>query len=203
MSDRPKAGIYLDAALGVIGEQIDERIDELARRRRGRARIGVATLAIATVASGSVAAFAITSAGGGAAPAPAALTLSAEVHCIDGSDADRPAFFTVRYRAQQASAGESARVCAAARSVLLSDDIAIAAAAPSEVVRIAEELVAVATGTTNAAVAVDEAAFGRLSATGGPDMIVCQTGELAIVLATAPGAVEPGDQALLCARATR
>ncbi len=34
MSAQPKDGIYLDATLGVIGERIDERIDEIGRRRR-------------------------------------------------------------------------------------------------------------------------------------------------------------------------
>lgn len=206
MSDRPKEGIYLDAALGVIGEQIDERIDELARRRRGRSRVGVAVLAIATVASSSLAAFAITSAGGGAAPDGPALTRNVEVHCIDGEDAEEAAYFTVRYRAAQTAAGDPARVCAGARSLLISDDGTIAAGAPTEIVRIASDVVPAAAKRTDAAasaVRVEEASFGRLSAVGGPNMIVCETGDLAIVLATVPGAVAPGDQPLLCARATR
>lgn len=208
MSDRPRDGIYLDAALGVIGEQIDERIDELSRRRRRRARAGIAALAMAAVASSSVAAFAITSAVQLLPQEPSTATMSTiEVHCVDGEDTLRSAYFAVRFRAAVESTGKPERVCATARNRLAADDGTIAAATPSEVVAIASEIVAAATRSTTpaaASIAVDEASFGRLSHAGGPEMTACRTDDLVIVLATPRGApASPAERALLCARATR
>ena len=40
MNRAPKDGVYLDATLAVIGQQVEERIDERTRRRLRRNRIG-------------------------------------------------------------------------------------------------------------------------------------------------------------------
>lgn len=195
MKDRPKEGIYLDATLAVIGEQLEERIDALSRRRALRLRLGVAALAIATVASGSVAAVALTSNATDASPeASVSLTVPGEVHCVDGTDADRPAYFTARYRTAEEVEVDPVMLCGIARSAIATDDGTIEGAAPRELAGIAESLLLEAF-TDDApgempkadAVAVDAASFGVLSAYGGPHMIACTSDGHEVVFAAPYG----------------
>lgn len=208
MSDRPREGTYLDAALAVVGEQLEERIDELSRRRRMRNRVGIAALAVATVVSGSMAAVALSNpTTDAAAPAPVSLTVSAELRCVDGFDASRPAYFAVSYRTTDEGALDGERACAAARSALAADDAQVTSAAPAALVAMAAELLGEAMGASGAtvadlpAVAVDEASFGRLSPVGGARMVACDGGSVSIVLATSlDGAPTALQHAALCAQ---
>ena len=92
----PAEGRHLEAKLAIIGQQVEERIDDLQGRRRRALRIGVALLA--TVALGGTA---VTAAALSYTP-PATVVVEVPVvienlRCVDGSDADAPAYFTVRY----------------------------------------------------------------------------------------------------------
>lgn len=142
MNDRPKEGIYLDAALGVIGEQIEERIDEMSRRRRLLMRVAVLALSAVTVVSGSYAAAALSGVFGSpdAAPAPAASTVDARVLCIDGGDAADAPFFTVSYRVPAAEDTDEVALCSAARELLASDAADMADSTPETVVAVAAGL---------------------------------------------------------------
>jgi len=192
MSDRPKEGLYLDAALAVVGEQIEERIDQASRRRRARQRWGVATLALATMVSGSVAAVALSGVVTDAATAPpSALTVSAEVRCVDGFDLDRPAYFTAHYRTTDPAEVDLGRVCTAVRSMLTDDERDIASTPPAVLIRVAEDVLRGAAHAgdpagsgESAPIAVSEASFGVLSPGGGSQMVVCALDDVTVVLAT-------------------
>lgn len=207
MSDAPKSGIYLDAALAVIGEQVDERIDELSRRRRLRYRIGLATLSIVALASGSVAAVALSSAGSRKeAPPAAVLTIEHELRCVEGESALRDAYFTVRYRMAEESGADQQRLCALAWSALETDAAMLRSATPEELIDIAEGLVEESLGVASLdaapAMLVSEASFGRLSgALAHPAMVACESDDTTVVLAVAAVPRGPAEQILLCARA--
>ncbi|MBD3941872.1 hypothetical protein IF188_09215 [Microbacterium sp. NEAU-LLC] len=216
MNDRPREGIYLDATLAVIGEQVDERIDELTRRRGRRVRIGIATLAVATIASGAATAVALTSRAGEQEPAASApLTVTREVHCVDRPDPGVAAYFTARYRTGDDVSVDDAALCASARSAIAADDGAIAQDSPAELVARALELVrsaatvdAAAPGTADgpapAAVGVDEASFGLLSAGAGASFVVCAAGgDLNVVVSTRSAATNGVERAALCAAVDR
>ncbi len=210
MSERPKEGIYLDATLAVIGEQLDARIDELTRRRRTRSRFGVAALAVVALASGSVAAVAITTAGPDAAPAAAAHTEVADLHCIDGLDPARAAYFTVRYRVAPEMVVEDAATCAAAREAIAADG-SLTEASPAELVGLADRLLegnATRPEAENApapdAVSVEEASAGPLALVTGPlAPIVCTADAGTVVYLGAASDVAGKDRALLCTRSGR
>lgn len=189
MSDQPKQGVYLDAALAVIGEQVDERIDQLSRRRRARNRIGVAALAVVTVASGSVAAVAVGSAVGGREQGDAAApTVAHEVRCIEGARADGEAYFTVRYRVVESELPDLVRVCADAWAAIQSDTATLLAATPDELVARAEGMLADAGGGSPAA---SEAAFGPISHPGDPAFVPCAHDDATTVLALAAEPATP------------
>lgn len=194
----PKEGIYLDAALAVIGEQLEERIDELSRRRRTRRRFGIAALSVFALASGSVAAVALSSAREAEAPAAVVLSVDQTVHCIEGDSAARDAYFTVRYRA--ADEADASRLCARAWSALGSEDAAIRSATPEELLSIAAGYVRESGAGT--AVEVSDAAFGRTIADGPPPaMIPCPRGDATLVLSPAVIPTAEADRVLLCAQA--
>lgn len=208
--DRPREGIYLDAALAVIGEQVGERIDELGRRRRLRLRLGVAALSVLTIASGSVAAIAITAAGRDAdAPAAVVHTVAVGVQCVDGVDPQRPAYFATSFRIAEGTSIDAAAVCATARSTLADEGAAIRREAPRDLLVRADAIVEAAAvpreprsdGTVTDAATVDEASFGRLSAAGGPAMTACRRDGGLLVLATPERTppLSPDDRAALCA----
>ena len=187
---QPKEGIYLDAALAVIGEQIDERIDEVSRRRRTRRRFGVAALSIFALASGSVAAFAL-SATGEREEAPA-VVMSAEhvVQCVEGE-------FAVR---------DQPRLCARAWSALASDSSTPLAATPQDLIAIVEDYLSEAITPEGAdvdtTVEVSEASFGRLATAGTPPaMVACERGTTTLVVSPVTIPTTPSQRALLCARA--
>lgn len=203
---QPKEGIYLDAALAVIGEQIDERIDEVSRRRRTRRRFGVAALSIFALASGSVAAFAL-SATGEREEAPA-VVMSAEhvVQCVEGEFAVRDAYFTVRYRTTEGAGVDQPRLCARAWSALASDSSTLLAATPQDLIAIVEDYLSEAITPEGAdvdtTVEVSEASFGRLATAGTPPaMVACERGTTTLVVSPVTIPTTPSQRALLCARA--
>lgn len=203
--ERPKEGVYLAATLAVMGEQLDERIDELARRRRLRARVGVTALAVCAVASGGVAAVAL-SAAAPELPAPAALTAEHELRCVDGDAVGDDAYFTVRYRlGEDEPPAEAVRLCALARSAVEARFDEFGSATPAQLIEIAEDLVAQAltrTGTDAVpAVAVDDAAFRPLAHPDPATPIVCEREGSTVVLAVPGGAASAVGRSLLCARA--
>lgn len=178
MNDRPREGIYLDAALGVIGEQVEERIDELGRRRRVRARLGVFALALAVVVGGSTAAYALVQ--GGAAPqatstADAATSLM-RLSCVEGSGTGASAYFTASYRIAADAAIDAAAVCADARATLASDQDRIAQASPRDLVAIAKALM------NTDEVAVHAATFGVLDDEPVNGSVVCEGPRSTIVM---------------------
>lgn len=202
MNEKPKEGIYLDAALAVIGEQVDERIDQLARRRVRRTRALIASLAVATVASGSVAAVALTSlAENDPVTAAESRSVAAEVRCVDGPPGDTlAAYFTARYRTPETVEVDSVAVCEAAR-VAVEDDETLLDAAPSQLVTAARELIMGAAEAPTAGeasrgaaptVRVDAASFGPLSTSGAVDTIVCDEGLTSVVVSVPENAVASG-----------
>jgi len=216
MNDRPREGIYLDAALAVIGEQVDERIDELTRRRGRRLRIGFATLAVATIVSGAAAAVAFTSRAADDAPtASAPLTETREVHCVDDTDPATRAYFTARFRAADDVVVDDAALCAAARTAIAADDGDIAQDSPAQLVARALELVrsaatmdAASTGASEdpapPPVSVDEASFGLPTAGAGASSVVCAAGGgLNVVVSTVSATTTAVDRAALCAAVLR
>lgn len=198
----PKEGIYLDAALAVIGEQIEERIDELSRRRRARRRVGVAALSIFALASSSVAAVALSTARD--AEEPAAVVMSAEhvVQCVEGESAVRDAYFTIRYRAAEGAGVDQLHLCGQAWSALASDSTEIRAATPDELISIAADYVSAAAPDAGTAVSVSDAAFGRLRANSEPPvMIACERGDSTLVLTPSVVLSAPTDRVLFCGQA--
>ena len=191
MSERPKEGVYLEAALGVIGEQVSERIDEISRRRRRRAKGGVVALAVATVLSGSLAAAAVTgafeSSATGAVQESAAWAAPVQLRCVEGTDAQAPAFFTASYRAHPGVMIDAA-ACAEARTVIGTDAEALSAATPDELVIAAE---GVLRASAPEGVQVVEASFGRVSADALPQARACLSDGGAVVLLVAAGADAP------------
>jgi len=219
MTEGPREGIYLDAALAVIGEQVDERIDELSHRRRTRRRFGIAALSVFAVASGSVAAVALSTSGvGDRTPAAVVLTIEHELRCVEGESALRDAYFTLRYRTGEESVADPRRLCALAWSALQTDATRLQSATPDELIATAEGMVEESLGRVSRddletppsaeldaaapAVSVSEASFGRLSgAAAQPVMIACEGGDPTVVLAVAAAPRRPAEEILLCARA--
>ena len=58
----PKAGIHLDAAMAVVEQEVNERIDRIQDRRRRLSRVVVGALLVGTVAGGAATAAALTAA---------------------------------------------------------------------------------------------------------------------------------------------
>ncbi|QAY74525.1 hypothetical protein ET445_15510 [Agromyces protaetiae] len=215
--ERPREGVYLDATLAVIGEQLEERIDELSRRRRIGARVGVAALSVFAVTSGSLAAAVALSAVPEADPASAALSAVHELRCVEGTDAGGDAYFTLRYlTAEGAPAADDARVCASAWSALEADEAALVAATPARLIQIAEGFVAAAlpeaemeaegeaAASAAPVVEVTDASFGRRSNGGTmPPMIACDAGATSVVLAVpdGPDDLTVAERARACERA--
>ncbi|MFE6736877.1 hypothetical protein [Microbacterium sp. NPDC057650] len=180
MSERPKEGVYLDAALAVIGEHVEERIDELGRRRHRRARAGVAALIAATLLSGSAAAVAIVQSQRAETAAPVAgESVSRQLSCVEGADAGDPAYFTVSYRIDEESSVDAMAVCAAARATLSSDAARIAQASPAELVAIATNLLKADAGDP---LRVERATFGSISAIPAAPENICGDGDATVVL---------------------
>lgn len=179
MSTGPKDGIYLDAALAVIGQQIDERIDALSRRRRVRARVGIAALSIAALASVSAAAYAFStvaaqSSAVAMSPSP---TVAGEVRCIDGVDAAAAAYFTASYRVGEKERVDDVALCVRAHDAIAAAPLQYEQLTPAQAVAAAVTLI----GTDT--VAVDRASFGTAVAAGAWHGI-CQDGEARIVLSS-------------------
>ncbi|MFT4051478.1 MAG: hypothetical protein QM677_04415 [Microbacterium sp.] len=181
MSERPKEGIYLDAALAVIGEQVAERIDEHERRRRRWVRAGVGALALAALAGGSATAIALSATLGdtGSADAASAHTVAAQVRCVEGGDPTATAYFAARYRIAEQAAIDPVASCRAAAQ-LIAGDATLAALAPEELVATADELLARVNGAD--AVTVSSAAFGTLAGPLASELAVCTSGEVSVVL---------------------
>jgi hypothetical protein len=157
----PKAGVYLDAAMAVVEQEVNERIDRIQDRRRRLSRMVVGALLVGTVAGGAATAAALT-----AAPPKTTSAVServvVELHCIDGADAGGTAYFTVRYRvaAPDASSIAATGVCSAAHAAL-TDSIELARAEPAELLEIASLIVgAAAASGQEVDYTVDEASFG-------------------------------------------
>ncbi|MGM7699649.1 hypothetical protein [Microbacterium sp. A84] len=189
MSERPKEGIYLDAALGVIGEQVAERIDEIDRRRRRRTRVGVSVLAAVTVLSGSLAAAAMTGAfespESEADRGPGSMSEPAHLRCVEDADAGPTAFFTANYRLAAGATLDVAMVCEQARTMIAADDEILADSSPEELVAFAERMLL--TRLDDDAVRVSEASFGTVSAMPLPDVRTCVSESRAVVVFVATG----------------
>jgi hypothetical protein len=96
MSRGPREGVYLDATLAVIAQQVEERVDRIQHRRRRRLRLGIAALALTTLGAGAATAAALTS------PPPATVVVEvpvqiARLQCVEGIDPNAAAYFAVRY----------------------------------------------------------------------------------------------------------
>lgn len=199
MNSQPKQGIYLDAALAVIGEQVDERIDEIERRRRRSARWGVAALSLAVVASGSVAAVALSAQrAADVAPPPVAATVAHELRCVEGADAGAASYFTMRFRSADADVTDTAAaLCDRAWKHLGEDGDALRSASPAELVALAETFAA----ADDIEIDVTRAAFGAREASGGARAFVtCAQGADAVVLTLRGDLPTRADQLALCAR---
>lgn len=164
MSVGPKEGIYLDAALAVIGEQVDERIDEISRRRRRRGKVALAVLALATVLSGSAAAYAVTvvAAHARVTEQHAVAIVAGEARCADAGQSD--AFFTAHYRASADSALSESALCAAVRADLVADPRRYEALTPDGALAAAATLLTDAGGVD---ITVQKATFSPVAAGGG------------------------------------
>jgi len=200
MSAQPKEGVYLDAALAVIGEQVDERIDELSRRRHRRRAWGVAGLVSATVLSGSVAAYALTAAGtGDEAPAPVIALTAHSVACVDGTDPDAAAYFTARYRAAAGVEVSPTAICTAARTVADAD---VRALSPDAARALAGRLIAGAGDELGTAdVRVDAASFAVASSQTVASMGVCARDDGSLIVLTSGATADRGTWAMRCVRA--
>jgi hypothetical protein len=135
----PKEGIYLDSALGAVGERIDERIDRMVTRRRLRVRVLVAVLSVTTVVGGAATAAALTFA---AAPDTSATArVEREVSCVEGADPDAEAFFAARLLVAEEDAArlDPAALCDAAGAMLAARP-ELADANPAQLLAVAAEL---------------------------------------------------------------
>lgn len=135
----PKEGIYLDAALGAVGERVDERIDRMVATRRLRTRILVAVLSITTVVGGAATAAALTFA---TAPGePTTRMVERVVSCVEGEDPDAEAFFAARLLVAETDAArlDSAALCDAAGAMLAARP-ELADANPAQLLAIAADL---------------------------------------------------------------
>lgn len=198
----PKQGIYLDATLAIIGEQVDERVDELSRHRRTRRRLGITALSVAALASSSVAAVALSSAGRNESPAPVAKSAEHVVECVDGESAHRDAYFTIRFRATEGAGVDQLRLCAQAWSALETQQPRLASATPDELIDIAHGFVTAAAMIDSIDVSVSDAAFGRLNSNGSaPPMIVCESDTVTTVLTPTGFPYTPAERAQICAGA--
>lgn len=166
----PKIGTHLDAALAVVEQEVNERIDRIQDRRRRISRFVVGTLLVGTVAGGAAAAAALTAAPPDTTPVVVA-PLVVELHCVDGVDASASAYFTVRYAVapDDETAITPGGVCSEARAAL-KDSIDLAESEPTELLEVASLIVDAAVDAVDAEGAeftVDEASFGvtSLSAT--------------------------------------
>ncbi|HWI30696.1 MAG TPA: hypothetical protein VNT50_04345 [Microbacterium sp.] len=170
----PREGIYLDAALQVIGQHVDERIDELLRRRRLRVRIGICALAMLTLATGSVAAVALTSSVPDALVSAPTARVDGELRCVEGVDASAPAYFSVRYSGQIEV--DPVDWCSAAWAALDADPEGVSAASPDRLIALAAELASSHVQSAIDETQVREATFGLITTGGGfglPAMAAC------------------------------
>lgn len=139
----PRDGIYLDAALAVAAQEVEERIDRIEARRRRRARLGVAVLSLSTLAGGSIAAAALVT----APPATVVIEVPIELRdlqCVEGADPTAAAYLTLRYAIPAGAPDplDAAEVCRSARALLIGDPAAVLSNAPEELLRRATELLA-------------------------------------------------------------
>lgn len=171
----PKEGIYLDAALAVVGEQIAERIDDVERRRRTRRGIGTAMLALAVVASGSVAAVALATRDAEEIPAKIAYEEPAFVRCVEAPDAADAAYFTVRYRVSTGVRVDGVGLCRKAWETVSMGGEGLQEKTPEELSQLAEGLVLGESDAAHgASVLVTEVAFGRVSGGSPPALRPCE-----------------------------
>ena len=189
----PKVGTHLDAAMAVVEQEVNERIDRIQDRRRRISRFVVGTLLVGTVAGGAAAAAALTSAPPDCTPVVVA-PLVFELHCVEGVDASASAYFTVRYQVapDDSVAISQSGVCSAARAAL-SDSIELAGSEPAELLEVAALIIDAA--ADGAEFTVDEASFGVIALSASADVAygVCERESdgrvvvLALPTATAPG----------------
>jgi hypothetical protein len=159
----PAEGVYLDAKLAVIAQQVDERIDGLQGRRRRGVRLGVAALAVLAVGGTAATAAALSY----SPPATVVVEVPIAVeslHCIEGVDAAAAAYFTVRYALgpDEADPVDPVAACTAARSVEVDSD-----ATPAQLLAMASLLLADASPAGTDDLAVRHATFGRVDAAPG------------------------------------
>ena len=191
----PREGIYLDAALAIVEQQVNERIDVLAQRHRTTSRALIVGLLVTTLGGGVATAAALTISPEPPA-APTMMESSLELHCVDGPSTTAPALFTARFSLRTA-AGSSialAAICAAARSAVVADAApSLQDASPDDLLAVATDIIATSTAQKSIQwVDVAEASFGSVqpSATAPTSFTTCERssdGRL-VVLMTLPGA---------------
>ncbi|PRY68132.1 hypothetical protein B0I08_105297 [Glaciihabitans tibetensis] len=165
----PREGIYLDSALAIVEQQVNERIDAVTHRRRTASRALIVGLLVTTLGGGVATAAALT-----ITPAPAAPSMmvesSLELHCVDGPATIVPAVFTARLsvRAKAGSELDLAAVCAGARVAVASDSAGtLQDSTPDELLRVATDIVTASATqssnqSSNQSADVAEASFGPL-----------------------------------------
>lgn len=173
----PREGIYLDAALSVVEQQVNERIDRVSHRRRITTRALITGLLITTLGGGVATAAALT-----IVPAdsqPTTVVSSIELHCAEGASTRTPALFTARFSVQGSpeSAIDFAAVCSDAREAVLNDNSgALQDATPDNLLAIAEAVIESSTeSNSRGLVDVAEASFGPARGAAGPtDFTTCE-----------------------------
>jgi hypothetical protein len=165
----PREGIYLGAALAVVEQQINERLDVLTRRRRTVTRALIAGLVVTTLGGGAATAAALTFAAAPSAPEVTVVETSLELHCVQGETADVPAFFTARLTVlgEAAADVDTAAICGAAFAAVGSDGGALRDSTPDELLANATALVADSAGLVDGETTVLESSFGAVSDSAG------------------------------------
>ena len=154
----PPEGAHLALRLARIRQEVEERIDESESRRRRAWRVVVgASVAVALGASAATAA-----ALSYLPPATVVVEVPVSVErlrCIDGVDAGRPAYFTVRYAVPAAAPDpvDAVLACQAAAELAgeIGDDLT-----PRDLLRAAAGVLDDADGDSASAPTVQHAAFG-------------------------------------------
>jgi hypothetical protein len=174
----PREGIYLAAALAVVEQQVNERLDGVVARRRRATRALLVGLLVTTLAGGAATAAALT-----VIPEPTTPTVmiesSLELHCIDGDSTAAPALFTARIsvRTEAGSPLDLAGICSTARAALVADHAdALQTATPDDLLDAASAIVTTSTEKSSSElVDVVEASFGSAQPTAGPtDVATCE-----------------------------
>lgn len=92
MRTGPVEGAHLEAKLAIIGQQVEERIDDLQGRRRRGLRVGIGVLAALALGGGAATAAALSYTPPATVVVEVPVTVE-NLRCVDGGTA----YFTARY----------------------------------------------------------------------------------------------------------